>query len=470
MNLEKYVDEIAQLIENNINRLKSRNILKHAVYRMSSKNLFELSLDEYKKLSRYDNEDELNEINEISNDNDLSAKFPKNYIFDQLVREVIMNSYDLDSTHDEIKSNLKAELSEFENVLNEGFKEWIYFIPISGITVDDKIDFGSMIIYPFETFKNEIFEGFNIPEDSIDYMEVMGDMQDLKCFCFVKLNVSGTKETSRDKALSKVNELLSIFSLYKPHDINGFGIMGDVLPLSSEIIAFFNNQDNLNIARKRTIRIRPFDLSEGYEHMKKFHLYVEENLLNAIQWYYESVKSEVDFDEDVAKSTMDSKEYYEHYTYFKLGVKIINLISSLESLLVFKKITKKDTMEERFNLIMNFKKDSIYNYSKELWELYDIRNDIAHSNKLFDLLKFNVKNNTNLLNIFIMNFIEIKLAFDADSKKSLNSKKQLNNFYNGKNRLEGQFNYMESFDYNKQKNESVFCRIFEKLRKIACPK
>ena len=119
---------------------------------------------------------------------------------------------------------------------------------------------------------------------------------------------------------------------------------------------------------------------------------------------------------------------------------------------------------------MNFKKDSIYNYSKELWELYDIRNDIAHSNKLFDLLKFNVKNNTNLLNIFIMNFIEIKLAFDADSKKSLNSKKQLNNFYNGKNRLEGQFNYMESFDYNKQKNESVFCRIFEKLRKIACPK
>ena len=65
MNLEKYVDEIAQLIENNINRLKSRNILKHAVYRMSSKNLFELSLDEYKKLSSI--------VNEISNDNDLSA-------------------------------------------------------------------------------------------------------------------------------------------------------------------------------------------------------------------------------------------------------------------------------------------------------------------------------------------------------------------------------------------------------------
>ena len=70
MNFEKYVDEIAQIIENNINRLKSRDLLKHAVFRMSSENLFELSLKEYNKLS--------NIVNEISNENDLSAKFPSN--------------------------------------------------------------------------------------------------------------------------------------------------------------------------------------------------------------------------------------------------------------------------------------------------------------------------------------------------------------------------------------------------------
>lgn len=76
-----------------------------------------------------------------------------------------------------------------------------------------------MIIYPFETFKNEILDDINISEDSIDYAEIMDDMQDLKSFCFVKLNASGTKETSKDKALSKVNEILSIFSLYKPYYI-----------------------------------------------------------------------------------------------------------------------------------------------------------------------------------------------------------------------------------------------------------
>ena len=99
-----------------------------------------------------------------------------------------------------------------------------------------------MIIYPFETFKNEILDCLynnNISEDSIDYKSIMDYMRNLKSFCFVKLTTSGTKESSKDKSLSKVNELLSIFSLYKPHHINGFGIMGDVLPLSSEIIAFF---------------------------------------------------------------------------------------------------------------------------------------------------------------------------------------------------------------------------------------
>ena len=70
MNFEKYVDEIAQIIENNIYRLRSSNLLKYAVYRMSSENLFELSLKEYNKLS--------NIVNEISNENDLSAKFPSN--------------------------------------------------------------------------------------------------------------------------------------------------------------------------------------------------------------------------------------------------------------------------------------------------------------------------------------------------------------------------------------------------------
>ena len=477
MNFERYVVEIAQLIESNINRINSRNILKNAVYHLSSENFFELSLEEYEKLSEI--------VDEFSKENNLSDKFPKNYIFDQLVREVIIKSYNLDSTHEEIKSNLKLRLNEFEEILYNEFKEWTYFIPISGITVDEKIDFGSMIIYPFESFKNEILDYINnnnISQNSLNYKKIMDDMQNLKSFCFVKLTTNGTKKTSKDKALNKVNELLSIFSLYKPHNINGFGIMGDVLPLSSEIILFFNYENNLNINSERTVRVRPFDLSERIGHMKSFHLdylidlinkeelgYVEENLLNTIQWYYESVKMEVKFDEDVAEVTLDSKDYYEHYTYFKLGIKIINLVSSLESLLVFNKITKNDTMKERFNLVMNFRNNPIYDYSKDFQDLYDIRNDIAHSNKLFDLLKFNIEKNTNLLNIFIMNFIEIKLAFDNDSRKSLNSKQNLNNFYNGKNRLKGQFDYMKEFNYDKP-NESIFCRIFEKLRELVCPK
>ena len=456
MNFENSIVDIAQLIESNINRVKSRNIPKNAVYRMKPENIFKLTHEEYEKLSEI--------VNEFSQENDLSIKFPKNYIFNQLVQEVIIKSYNLDSSYEEIKSNLQLRFNEFEEILNKEFKEWTYFIPVSGIIVEDELDFGSMIICPFETFKNEILDCLNnnnISENSIEYNMVMEDMQNLKQFCFVKLTTTGTKETSKDIALNKVNELLSIFSLYKPHHINGFGIMGDVLPLSSEIIAFFINQDDLSITRKRTIRVIPFKLNENIEHMKKFHLdyliklinkekldYAEENLLNAIQWYYESVKREVNFDENVVESTQGSHEYNEHYTYFKLGIKIINLVSSLESLLVFNDGVKLDTRKERFNLIMNFRNDSVYDYSDDLDELYLIRNDVAHSNKLCNLLKMNIVTNTNLINIFIMNFIEIKLAFEKDDSKSLNSKEDLDNFYNGKNRLKGQFDYMKTFNKN----------------------
>ena len=164
MSFENYIDEIAQLIESNINRINSRNLLKNMHYHYSSENIFELSIEEHKKLSEI--------VNEISNENNLNAKFPKNYIFDQFVYEVIIKSYNLDSTYDEIKSNLKLRFNEFEEILNKGFKDWTYFIPISGIEVDDKIDFGSMVIYPFKSFKNKILDYLNnnnISEDSINY-------------------------------------------------------------------------------------------------------------------------------------------------------------------------------------------------------------------------------------------------------------------------------------------------------------
>lgn len=455
MNFENHIDEITQLIEINISRVNSKNLLKNEVYHFSSENIFELTLEEYKKLNKI--------VDEISKENNLHDKFPKNYIFDKLISEVIDKSFNLYSTNDEIKLNLKSRFNEFEVILNEELKEWTYFIPVSGIHVENKVNFGSMIVYPFESFRNEILNHLknqNMPEDSLDYKIAFDKMSALKSMCFIKLTTKGTKETSKDKSLNKVNELLSIFSLYKPHKINGFGIMGDVLPLGTELITYFINGDNLNITSKITVRNRFFNLTENLEHMKKYHLAylinlinkekltdVEEYLLNSIQWYYKSVKSEVNFDEDVAKVTLDSSDYYEHHTYFKLGIKIINLVSSLESLLIFNDRTSLDTRKERFNLIMNFKNTSIYDYSEDLDGLYTIRNDIAHSNKLFNFLKFNIIKNTNLINIFIMNFVEIKLAFENDSKP-LNSKEDLDKFYNGKNRLEKQFDYMKSFNEN----------------------
>ena len=50
MNFENYIDDIVQLIESNINRINSRNILKNAVYSMSSENIFKLGAVHYLNL------------------------------------------------------------------------------------------------------------------------------------------------------------------------------------------------------------------------------------------------------------------------------------------------------------------------------------------------------------------------------------------------------------------------------------
>lgn len=438
MNYEEYIEDISKLIEANINRTNSKNSFKNPFYSCNYRNYFELSSEEYKKLN--------NIVDNIYVKGEFKHKIPKNFIFDKLVKEVIINSYDLNSTRDIIKLNLKNNFDNFDEILTKELKDWTYFIPISGLIVEKDLNFESMTICTFKSFKNEILDYYKrnpILSKKYEnrYEQRIKEIDTLNQLCFVKLTVNGTKEVSKDKALNRVNELLSIFSLYKTVDINGFGIMGEVLPLNSKIITYFINKDNLNISRRTSVRNIFFNLTKNLDNMKKYHLeylinlihkddlnYVEKMLLNSIHWYYESVKREFNLKEDVVNETLDSNEYYEHYTYFKLGTKIINLVSSLESLLLLKNSIPTETKKCRFNKIMNYN-ETEYDFFDDLDELYKYRNDIVHSNKDYNLLKFNIDKYTTLIRIFIFKFIEIKVDFDNNSEKSLNTKEDLIRFY-----------------------------------------
>lgn len=146
MKFKKYINDIAKLIEINIVRVNSMNFPENIKYSISNQNIFELTPDEYILLEKI--------VEEISSENNYNDNFPKNFIFDKLVQEVIIKSYNLDSKINEIKYNLETKFQEFENILNEEITDWTYFIPISGIYVEKEINFGSMTIYPFDSFKN----------------------------------------------------------------------------------------------------------------------------------------------------------------------------------------------------------------------------------------------------------------------------------------------------------------------------
>lgn len=438
MDFEKYIDDITDLIEININRLNNMDFPNKIVYHMSSENYFDLTQVEYEKL--------MSIVDDIYVENELYGKFPRNYIFKKLVSEVIDKSYDLTSTTEDIKLNLKQRFQIFMEILNEEITDYTYFIPISGIFVEEKIIFNFISIYPFDDFKQEIMDYFKGNEDKFgkdDFINFLSDeLDELNGYCFVKLTVNGTYEISKDIALNKTNELLSIFSLYKPHNRNGFGIMGDVLPVDSYNILYFFHDCKLKNSMSVSVRNRLFNLTKALQHMKNNYLeylvdlinknefdYVENKLFNSIGWYYKSVKSEFIFKPDITEVTMNSGSFYEHYNYFNLGIKLISLVSSLESLLIFNNQTSLDTRKKRFNDVVNYKCAEFFDYSDYLDELYKLRNDIAHNNKKFNLLRFNIEKNTNLINMFIIKFIEIKFNLDNCKDKSLDSKDDLIRLY-----------------------------------------
>lgn len=446
MNFEKYIDDIVKLIEININRINNMDFSKKIIYEMYSSNYFWLTLEEHQKLNRI--------IEEIYRDNKLNNKFPKSFIFDKLVSEVIVKSYCLTSTENDIKLNLKERFQYFIDILNEEINDYTYFIPISGISVKNRLDFNSLSIYPHDDFKHEILSYFKDNEDKFDGDELKNSdfkylsnkMDELNDYCFVKLTVKNRiYETSKDIALNKVNELLSIFSLYKPNDINGFGIVGDVLPLNSSNIFYLFYDGKLKTLSSTSVRNKSFNLTEALEHMQNHYLeyllilldknefdYVKNVLFDSISWYYYSVKSEYIMESDIIEVTLNSKYYHEHYNYFKLGVKLINLISSVESIILFNKSKPPEIRKKRFNYIMNYKTDdNIDYYDKYLNELYVLRNNVVHNNNgKANLLNFNIEKYTDLVNMFISMFVKIKYDYDNCNDKSLDSKKDLEKFYN----------------------------------------
>lgn len=75
MDFEKYIDDIIQLIEVNIDRLNKMELLGDVAYHISSKNYFDLTWEEYQKLKSISDE--------IYVENEFGKKFPRNFIFDK---------------------------------------------------------------------------------------------------------------------------------------------------------------------------------------------------------------------------------------------------------------------------------------------------------------------------------------------------------------------------------------------------
>ena len=384
-------------------------------------------------------------------DESIVKKFSRRNLIDKFVKQIMSSRFEED-----IIENLEKNIEKFKENLLIDFKKRTFFIPISGIHLTEDIEFDDFSIITEKTMISDFYSMFvkNYNEDKSDIfsenLQILSNkLNKIESKVFFRLKIEGTEDISKDIALNKSMDILSILNLVKPTYYNSFGIEGEVLPLGTSLKLFSTYDGSikryLKNLKSHIFLINQYEKlfkSEKFEFLfnlisRKEHDDFENYLLNAIHWYYQSCLIDVNLDLDVNESSMEYGDYFEHYNYYKLADKLIKLVSSVESILIFKNRKSPEIRKKRFNKIMNFNEDCFRDYDDDLDQLYKLRNDVAHSNKEYSFVELNLGYYTNLINRFLNKLIELRIKFDKTEDKSLKSKDDLVKFYSGQNEIEG---------------------------------
>ncbi len=384
-------------------------------------------------------------------DESIVKKFSRRDLINKFVKQIMLSCFE-----DEVIGSLEENIEKFKDNLLIDFKKRTFFIPISGIHLNEDMEFDDFSIITEKTLISDFYSLFvkNYDEEKSDIfsenLQILSNkLNKIESNVFLRLKVEGTEDISKDIALNKSMDILSILNLAKPNYYNSFGIEGEVLPLGTSLKLFstFDKSIKVNLKNMKShiFLINQYEKvfkSEKFEFLfklisRKEHDDFENYLLNAIHWYYQSCLIDVNLDLDVNESSMGYGDYFEHYNYYKLADKLIKLVSSLESILIFKNSKSPEIREKRFNKIMNFNENIFRDYSGDLNQLYKLRNDVAHSNKEFSFVELNLGYYTNLINRFLNKLIELRMKFDKTEGKSLKTKENIIKFYNGQNDIEG---------------------------------
>lgn len=356
----------------------------------------------------------------------------ENIIFNEIIKEIFSNTKihhnfswkDVEKAVQDIitralkeprkkrEEKIRNEVDSFFQSFSRNINDWIFIIPIENLKLSIRqLKINEVIFYRFTRYRaNKYMEMIRSNLDRNKYYSNKENIKralinDIKKLFVVKLvnntcveiQVKGTLDRARQKALRKLDIVLSFLKLFVPVDNSSlksyFGPYGDIVPSNiRSILGYKSDKTEFHPRTERTGYLFPHDLDkEKIKSMKELGLNIilgierkdnkadlEKRLLNSILWYSKAFDIPVVREVKDATSRPGSSTQSEENEFFSLGDKFLKLIVALECLLIFGRENKRDNISKRSSYILTDSYDERVKKQRYFKKAYDIRSKIVH--------------------------------------------------------------------------------------------
>lgn len=341
-------------------------------------------------------------LNSIISDEVISYCFTLKEI-DNLLMEVITNLFK-NKSKTSINKKIKLEINNLKTKLFSDISDWEFTIPLENITFDRKTNLSNITFLKYNKYwlnrnlkklrdilKNNSHYNEEFKEKLIERQKRLFLENLLGEYC-AKINIRGTYDGAREKAIQKIEELLSLIKLHSfssdsLNHMSYFGIKGSIIR-SSHRVLIGSKQNNLTPSIERVGYLFPYNFHDTNKqiHRKKGGFLktlkllkdqrnnLEKRILTSIYWHSKA------FDIPIVSKKKGFHDRRENYVSnrFNLSQKFINLIISLESLLIFGREVKSKNVSNRASYILS-KNTLDREHTRKLFKrIYDIRSKIVH--------------------------------------------------------------------------------------------
>lgn len=310
------------------------------------------------------------------------------------------------------EEKIKNEIDIFLQSLNSKIKEWVFIFPIENLNLPIRqLKLNDIIFYRFTNYRaNKYLKIIRNNLDQNPYYQNNRQFIDqfvnqIKAYnvsplidkICAEIKTKGTLDGARQRALRKLDFILSFIKLFTPVGDSSaksyFGLLGEIIPPNRRsILSYKSDKTEFHPRIERTGYLYPYEIDkEKTKTMRQYGLRtllniekknnrtdLETRILNSILWYSKAFDIPIFRKPEGTKLQSNDSFVSEETEYFSLGDKFLKLIVALESLLIFGRENKRDNISRRSSYIITDSHENRVEIQKYLKKTYDIRSRIVH--------------------------------------------------------------------------------------------